>query len=415
MSQSRGGQVSETTSVARNDSSLIQERLSARQAKRATKAAERREKSDVLKEAGNTFFRDGKFLDAVERYKQAIDVHGPSVKPVLLANLAAVYLKLGMYTEAHDAADKALAGDPKSVKARYRRGIARKHMEMWTAADIDFRTLLTLDPDNRVAETELASLEERRRDSSYLEEEEDMNSYSDHEAPALEDDPDLGESLSESSNCEHTGNGIPCKFYNRAECKNGRACRYSHAPDQKSERDALGRNVCRYYLIGVCKFGERCSYLHSKEYLLQQGWWSTAEGVDKERKRYEVVRMLNKATANYNNQTKASRTGQTAKKKQLKGKKKGEHSRSGLGVSGSGVPRVSPSEIGESSQRMSTKSKKKPIVYSDSRWGGYDLDGDDDNGMFGFTGSEVEELLCQGVKPWDDDARDVLDALYDYY
>lgn len=66
-----------------------------------------------------------------------------------------------------------------------------------------------------------------------------MNSYSDYEAPALVDDPEPGESLSESSDCEHAGNGIPCKFYNRTECKNGHACLYSHAPDQKSERDAL--------------------------------------------------------------------------------------------------------------------------------------------------------------------------------
>jgi hypothetical protein len=30
---------------------------------------------------------------------------------------------------------------------------------------------------------------------------------------------------------------------------------------------------------------------------------------------------------------------------------------------------------------------------------------------FGFTEAETEELLCQGVKPWDDDAADVLDFL----
>lgn len=83
-------------------------------------------------------------------------------------------------------------------------------------------------------------MEEKRSDSQYWEEEEeDMNTYSDYEAPTLEDDPRLGESLSESSDCEHTGNGIPCKFYNRTECKNGYACRFSHAPDKKSERDAL--------------------------------------------------------------------------------------------------------------------------------------------------------------------------------
>lgn len=36
-------------------------------------------------------------------------------------------------------------------------------------------------------------------------------------------------------------------------------------------------------------------------------------------------------------------------------------------------------------------------------------------GMLGFSGSEVEELLCQGVKPWDSDAEDVLAALNGYY
>lgn len=29
----------------------------------------------------------------------------------------------------------------------------------------------------------------------------------------------------------------------------------------------------------------------------------------------------------------------------------------------------------------------------------------------GFTNDQVNELLCQGVKPWDDDAWDVLEAL----
>lgn len=141
-----------------------------------------------------------------------------------------------------------------------------------------------------------------------------------------------------------------------------------------------GRNVCWYYLIGACKFGERCSYLHSKEYLLQKGWWSTAAGVDKEKKRYNLIQMCNKGIADYNSQTKASGTKQTSNKKQPKGKKKRSH-RSRSGVEG-----------------------KSPALHSYSGWGGYDSNGYDENGMFGFTGSDVEELLCQGVKPWDDDA-----------
>jgi len=37
--------------------------------------------------------------------------------------------------------------------------------------------------------------------------------------------------------------------------------------------------------------------------------------------------------------------------------------------------------------------------------GVYDSDsGDSDIGMFGFSSSDVEELLCQGIKPWDDEA-----------
>ena len=30
----------------------------------------------------------------------------------------------------------------------------------------------------------------------------------------------------------------------------------------------------------------------------------------------------------------------------------------------------------------------------------------------GFTNDEVQELLCQGVKPWDPEAWDVINVLY---
>ena len=41
-----------------------------------------------------------------------------------------------------------------------------------------------------------------------------------------------------------------------------------------------------------------------------------------------------------------------------------------------------------------------------------DLDDDDDEvGQYGFTRAEEEELLAQGVRPWDEDAHDVLAAL----
>ena len=40
-----------------------------------------------------------------------------------------------------------------------------------------------------------------------------------------------------------------------------------------------------------------------------------------------------------------------------------------------------------------------------------DVSGDDDGGMFGFSSSDVEELLCQGIKPWDDCAPMALAVL----
>ena len=178
-----------------------------------------------------------------------------------------------------------------------------------------------------------------------------------------------------------------------------------------------GRNVCRYYLFGVCKFGERCSYLHSKEYLSQQGWWSTAEGIDQERGHYN----------------------KTSKKRQPK-KNRDIRARPGLWGSDAGVTDAknfslrapSASTIGQSSQGAGMKNKRNPTFYSYSSSGEYDSDGDDDMAMCGFTGSQVAELVCHGVKPWDDDAwvhltrpavrhaclrfrsKDVLDALREF-
>ena len=108
--------------------------------------------------------------------------------------------------------------------------MARKHMEMWTAAQIgmlrtincncgsprhatDFRTLLVFDLGNKDLEGELAFVEERRYNPRLGEGVDgDTISYCDYEAPALDDDPQLGESLSESSDCEHTVMVSPASF-----------------------------------------------------------------------------------------------------------------------------------------------------------------------------------------------------------
>jgi len=69
-------------------------------------------------------------------------------------------------------------------------------------------------------------------------EEEDPLDESD-ESPQLDDTKLELESVSDSSDWNHEGNGIPCGFYNHDGCLRGTDCRFSHAPDHKSVRDRL--------------------------------------------------------------------------------------------------------------------------------------------------------------------------------
>ncbi|KAF8553338.1 hypothetical protein OG21DRAFT_1254691 [Imleria badia] len=291
-----------------------------------------------------------------------------------------------MFCEASEAAEKALDGDPKSVKARYRRAMARKKMEMWRAAAIDFRVVLRLDPRYQEVKKELAYVEKCHRENLFLEDEDPF----------------------ESSDCELGGNGKPCKYYNHTECTKGRACPFSHAPDNQSERDALGRNVCRYYLMGVCRFGERCSYLHSKEFLLQKGWWSTVEGIDKAKKIYEVQQKFKRAAIDYKRSSNPE-IGRAPKQKRSRGKKKSAHP-------ARPDSRRPPFEItaaaagdqfiqaGSGQSSRPTNSIGRTTYTFNHALGPEDDESDDEYeyGMFGFTSSEVEELLCHGIKPWGD-------------
>lgn len=57
--------------------------------------------------------------------------------------------------------------------------------------------------------------------------------------PQYDDDALEVDSLSNTSDCNHRGNGVPCRFYNREGCAKGTLCTFSHAPDEKSVRDEL--------------------------------------------------------------------------------------------------------------------------------------------------------------------------------
>lgn len=60
--------------------------------------------------------------------------------------------------------------------------------------------------------------------------------------PLPEDDPDSGmetPTFSDSSDFEHEGNSVPCRYYNHGGCKKGKSCKFRHAPDNRSVRDDL--------------------------------------------------------------------------------------------------------------------------------------------------------------------------------
>ncbi|KAJ7852205.1 hypothetical protein B0H14DRAFT_810833 [Mycena olivaceomarginata] len=99
------------------------------------------------KEAGE-FFRCGQYGAAVQCYEAAI-IADTSESPLYFSNLAAAFLKLGQFESAQSAAHTALQRDPKSVKARYRRALARRESGRIAEALMDLATLLSIHPDHK--------------------------------------------------------------------------------------------------------------------------------------------------------------------------------------------------------------------------------------------------------------------------
>ncbi|GMF12252.1 unnamed protein product [Phytophthora lilii] len=114
------------------------------------------------KEEGNELFRDGNHKHAAARYVKAL-THASkffdlteadkeevnAVKLSLYLNLAQCYLKMENYGKAVSNCQEALALDPKSVKALYRRAVAyEKENKLELAAD-DVKAALVLAPQDR--------------------------------------------------------------------------------------------------------------------------------------------------------------------------------------------------------------------------------------------------------------------------
>ena len=112
----------------------------------------------IAKEEGNRLFKDGKYSEAVCRYREAYNQGGEDAKLALLANIAFCHFKLEQWNECVRVASEALLIDPKHSKCLYRRGIGFRNLGDHTAALVDLRAASVLAPDDPVVTAELNKL-----------------------------------------------------------------------------------------------------------------------------------------------------------------------------------------------------------------------------------------------------------------
>ncbi|KAJ7096953.1 hypothetical protein C8R44DRAFT_949780 [Mycena epipterygia] len=97
-------------------------------------------------EAGE-LFKLGQYSEAVKRYQAAI-IADTSNSSVYFSNLSATYLMHGKFALAETAAQTALLRNPRSMKASYRRAMARNELGRLAEALVDLANFLTTSPTN---------------------------------------------------------------------------------------------------------------------------------------------------------------------------------------------------------------------------------------------------------------------------
>lgn len=142
-------------------------------------AAESIQEAEADKSEGNRLFMTGKYEEAFEAYKRALDHFKDYPEPSLSEGarkfLSAVYsnsaqclLKLPEIEDATSVgavkmAARAMQLDPSNLKARYRRGLAHANAGDCSLARPDFEWVLRMEPANEAAKRELRALNARRR------------------------------------------------------------------------------------------------------------------------------------------------------------------------------------------------------------------------------------------------------------
>ena len=161
----------------------------------------------------------------------------PSIVPIVHLSSIPASRRRATVVALRGRATSSLPGPP-SVRHSYSPCLGHRGADerlMITYENADFQTVLTQDPDSTEAKDALREtcvlMIQRGNEEDYVD--------SDDESPDLDAIKIELESVSDSSDWSHEGNGIPCRFYNHDGCLRGTDCRFSHAPDHKSVRDRL--------------------------------------------------------------------------------------------------------------------------------------------------------------------------------
>eukprot|EP01083_Nonionella_stella_P209489 759341_1 len=106
---------------------------------------------------GNDCFRSGDYENALKYYTAATK-YAPK-DAVLFANRSQANLKLKKFRSAEQDATKAIELDASSMKAFYRRGLARMELSLYEGAIDDFKRCLEISPDQKAVGKELQKAE----------------------------------------------------------------------------------------------------------------------------------------------------------------------------------------------------------------------------------------------------------------
>ena len=109
--------------------------------------------AEKYKAEGNTFFQNNKFLEALEKYNQAINLKIETKKnAVYYSNRAYVNLKLENFGSAIQDVNMAIKIDPEFAKAYHRRALAYFSLRKYDEALKDFLYLRTKFQDKSIDE-----------------------------------------------------------------------------------------------------------------------------------------------------------------------------------------------------------------------------------------------------------------------